>query len=125
MGFLLGASVWLCNRFVSVELAGLFGSLAVISVLFLMIKQQNKKTSSTSKFEKESNSIKNIMPYLLLIVLLFISRIVIPLKEYLSDTWTLTIEKYNFELSILYSPGFFYLSFVFSRSSFIDYKHSK
>ncbi|QSB09509.1 L-lactate permease [Lysinibacillus fusiformis] len=107
VGFLLGASVWLCNRFVSVELAGLFGSLAVISVLFLMIKQQNKKTSSTSKLEKESNSIKNIMPYLLLIVLLFISRIVIPLKEYLSNTWTLTIEKYNFELSILYSPGFF------------------
>ncbi|WP_025115228.1 L-lactate permease [Lysinibacillus fusiformis] len=106
IGFLLGASVWVCNRFVSVELAGLFGSLTVISVIFLMIKKRNI-THGTSSQEKESNTIKNITPYLLLIVLLFISRIIIPIKNYLSGTFLLTIEKYNFELSILYSPGFF------------------
>lgn len=106
VGFLLGASVWLCNRFVSVELAGLFGSLTVISVIFFIIKQSNR-TYGTSKSEKELNNIKNITPYLLLIVLLFTSRIVTPLKNYLSSSFTLTIEKYHFELSILYSPGFF------------------
>lgn len=106
VGFILGASVWVCNRFVSVELAGLFGSLTVIFVIFLMIKKRNT-THGTASLEKESNTIKNITPYLLLIVLLFISRMVIPLKNYLSRTFLLTIEKYNFELSILYSPGFF------------------
>ncbi|WP_155591184.1 L-lactate permease [Lysinibacillus cavernae] len=106
VGFLLGASVWLCNRFVSVELAGLFGSLTVISFIFIMIRKRYK-TYGTTQLAKKSDTIKNITPYLLLIVLLFTSRIVIPLKNYLSSTFTLTIEKYNFELSILYSPGFF------------------
>lgn len=108
IGFLLGASVWLCNRFVSVELAGLFGSLTVIFVIFLMIKQSNK-TYGATKLEKKSHNIKNITPYLLLIVFLFTSRIVIPLKNYLLSTFTIDFEKYNFELSILYSPGFFLL----------------
>lgn len=106
VGFLLGGSVWFCNRFISVELAGLFGSLTVISVIFFMIKQSNK-TYGKFKAEKESNFIKNITPYLLLIILLFTSRMIMPLKNFLSNTFILTIEKYNFELSILYSPGFF------------------
>jgi len=32
---------------------------------------------------------------------------IVPFKDFLTNTFTLTIEKYNFQLAFLYSPGFF------------------
>ncbi len=102
IGFLLGSSVWLCNRFASVELAGLFGSLIVISSIFLIIKQRSKNTlDNNTEQNMQSSFIKNITPYLLS------SRMIVPFKDFLTNTFTLTIEKYNFQLAFLYSPGFF------------------
>ena len=126
IGFLLGFSVWICNRFASVELAGIFGSLTVIAVIFLMIKVKTKKSKSTQ--ENPFTFLKNISPYLLLIILLFTSRIVLPIKEFLSNIFNITIEKYNFQVALLYSPGFFLLLvciftiFIFglNRSAIID-----
>lgn len=107
IGFVLGFSVWVCNRFASVELAGIFGSLTVIIVIFLLIKLKNKRSNSTQ--ESPISFIKNISPYLLLILLLFTSRIIHPIKDFLSGVLNITLEKYNFHLALLYSPGFFLL----------------
>ncbi|OXS73795.1 hypothetical protein B1B04_11850 [Lysinibacillus sp. KCTC 33748] len=101
-GLLLGASVWFCNWFISVELAGLFGSLTVIAATFFTIKRKNEESFSKS----QKDLFKNLSPYLLLITLLFTSRMLLPLKKILL-TWTITIEKFNFQFSPLYAPGFF------------------
>lgn len=127
IGFLLGASVWICNRFISVELAGLFGSLTVISYILLIMKIKNRNTSTLKK-QNNFQFMKDIMPYLLLIILLFTSRIVPPIKNNLSSTLNISIEKYNFELSLLYSPGFFLiivclvtiLVFRLNKTEFLD-----
>lgn len=105
IGFLLGFSVWGCNRFASVELAGIFGSLIVIIVIFIMIKLKHKRRYLTQK--SSLSFLKNISPYLLLILLLFTSRIIHPIKDFLSGFLNISIEKYNFQLALLYSPGFF------------------
>lgn len=99
VGLLLGGAVWIENRFFSVELAGLFGSLTVI--LFLMLKIKDRKALFNRSF------LKDILPYLLLIIFLFISRSVKPLKEFFMNGLNLSYEKYNYELPLLYSPGFF------------------
>jgi len=101
IGLLLGGSVWLCNRFISVELAGLVGALTVIATLFIMISLHNKIHSN--------ELFKNISPYLLLIVLLFASRTLTPIKDFLTELCTVTIKSYQFQLAVLYSPGFFLL----------------
>lgn len=102
IGLLLGLSVWICNRFISVELAGLVGSLTVIITIFMMITLHNR-----SNQHRSNALLKNISPYLLLIVLLFISRTIPPIKDFLTHLFTVTIKSYHFQLSFLYSPGFF------------------
>ncbi|MFJ7953107.1 L-lactate permease [Lysinibacillus sp. NPDC096418] len=124
IGFLLGFSVWVCNRFASVELAGIFGSLTVIVAIFLLIKLK----SNTSTHESQISFIKNVSPYLLLILLLFTSRIIHHIKDFLSGILNISIEKYNFHLAPLYSPGFFLMLvciftlffFRLNRSAIID-----
>lgn len=105
IGLLLGGSVWLCNRFISVELAGLVGALTVIATLFIMISLNNKIHSN--------ELFKNISPYLLLIFLLFASRTLTPIKDFLIELCTVTIKSYQFQLAVLYSPGFFLLLVCF------------
>lgn len=102
IGFILGLSVWICNRFISVELAGLVGSLTVMASIFIMISLQNRNKQYYS-----NNFIKNISPYLLLIALLFASRTINPIKDFLTSLLTVTIKSYHFQLPFLYSPGFF------------------
>ncbi|MGE7113907.1 L-lactate permease [Lysinibacillus sp. NPDC047702] len=102
IGLLLGVSVFICNLYGSVELAGIFGSLAVIAASFWMMKRNNKKPF----VETPKELIKNLSPYLLLIILLFISRMILPLKSFLS-AWTITSPTYNYQFSPLYAPGFF------------------
>lgn len=102
IGLLLGFSVWICNRFISVELAGLVGSLTVVSTIFIMITLHKRGNQNPS-----NAFIKNISPYLLLIVLLFVSRTIPPIQSFLSHLLMITIPSYHFQLSFLYSPGFF------------------
>ena len=123
IGLLLGVSVFICNLYGSVELAGIFGSLSVIAASFWMMKRKIKK----SFVETPKDLIKNLSPYLLLITLLFISRMILPLKSFLS-AWTLTSPTYNYQFSPLYAPGFFLIIvciysiaiFHINRTSILD-----
>lgn len=107
MGLVLGLSVWICNRFISVELAGVVGSLTMMAAIFIMISLQNRNKQYYSNI-----FLKNISPYLLLIALLIASRTINPIKDFLTSLLTVTIASYQFQLSFLYSPGFFSLLFV-------------
>ncbi|WP_339259594.1 L-lactate permease [Lysinibacillus sp. FSL K6-3209] len=102
MGLVLGLSVWICNRFISVELAGVVGSLTMMAAIFIMISLQNRNKQYYSNI-----FLKNISPYLLLIALLIASRTINPIKDFLTSLLTVTIASYQFQLSFLYSPGFF------------------
>lgn len=111
IGGTLGGSVLVCNKFISVELAGLFGSLLVIMVIFILIKLRN--VTSTKEIEvknvnkNKSSFLFHIAPYLFLIVTLFASRVLSPIQEVLTRVLNLDLPEYNFKLSVLYSPGFF------------------
>ncbi|MDP5276253.1 L-lactate permease [Chengkuizengella axinellae] len=116
IGLLLGISVWISNNFASVELAGLFGSLTVMLAVYSFvqirkIRNRNQYKAITTKNIEEKNGklifIKHITPYLFLIISLFASRIISPVNEYLNRYLNISISKYNFELPLLYSPGFF------------------
>ncbi|RJS63611.1 hypothetical protein CJ485_02255 [Priestia filamentosa] len=105
VSLVLSSSILLCNRYISVELAGLFGSLITIIVVFTLIKIQNK-TPNISCLEKLT-FIKNISPYLFLSFILLTSRMIPSFKVNLNNTFNIKMENYDFELPLLYSPGFF------------------
>ena len=117
----LGGAVWLCNKYFSVELAGLFGALSVILVTFILIQFRkitckNGNGGFDSKIRKgKYDFLLYIAPYLFLIVTLFASRVFYPLQEFLKSVWNIDLPQYNFQLFILYSPGFFLiLSCIFT-----------
>lgn len=99
----LFAGIWFFSRYVSVELAGVFASLTTLSVEWLWIRAVEKKT----KENQTRRLLKALSPYLLLTGLLFLSRLVPPVSDWLLSHVNLEIEKYSFQLPILYSPGFF------------------
>ncbi|RPK10820.1 L-lactate permease [Priestia endophytica] len=105
VSLVLSSSILLCNRYISVELAGLFGSFITIIVVFTLIKIRNK-TPDISSTEKLT-FIKNISPYLLLTFVLLTSRMIPSFQENLNSTFNIKMENYDFELPLLYSPGFF------------------
>lgn len=117
VSLVLSSSILLCNKYISVELAGLFGSLITIIVVFTLIKIRNK-TPDISSTEKLT-FIKNISPYLLLTFVLLTSRMIPSFKENLNNTFNIKMENYDFELPLLYSPGFFLiLSCIFATILF-------
>ncbi|WZY01877.1 L-lactate permease [Bacillus sp. FSL W7-1360] len=122
IGAVLGVSVWLCNEYLSVELAGLFGSFTVMFVIFAMIKIKSVRNHGdipSEKMTRKSLFLKFIAPYLFLIVTLFISRTVVHVKDVLSNNLYIDLPEYNFQLPLLYSPGFFLiLSCLFAIALF-------
>jgi lactate permease len=73
--------------------------------VFTLIKIRNK-TPDISSTEKLT-FIKNISPYLLLTFVLLTSRMIPSFQENLNSTFNIKMENYDFELPLLYSPGFF------------------
>ncbi|WP_205683865.1 L-lactate permease [Brevibacillus migulae] len=112
-------SVLLCNVYLSVELAGVFGSLVAISVELLFIRYAadsgsipaNKATSevsvTTAAAHNQMGILKTFSPYLLLILLLLLSRVFTPLSLFLQTHFVITLPPYQFALPLLHSPGFF------------------
>lgn len=121
IGFILGGSVWLCNKYISVELAGLFGSFIVMFVIYsiILVKKVKSKNIINLEYQSKSSFLKYIAPYLFLILILFISRTVTTIKGVLSNTLHINLPDYNFQLPLLYSPGFFLiLSCIFAIALF-------
>lgn len=117
-----GLSVWGANRYVSVELAGVFGSMAAIGAELLCIrftaeragyeKRAAEAELSAAKEtlpggERGSGIVKTFSPYLILITLLLLSRLIAPVEAFLQSRLVLSLPAYGFSLPLLYSPGFF------------------
>ncbi|USG64519.1 L-lactate permease [Brevibacillus ruminantium] len=117
-----GLSVWAANRYVSVELAGVFGSLTAIGTELLCIRFAAGRTGlgkraaeaelSVAKEivpegEQRCSVVKTFSPYLILITLLLLSRLITPVEAFLQSHLVLSLPAYGFSLPLLYSPGFF------------------
>lgn len=91
----------LFNYFVSVELSGVFSSLVTLLIGVLNIKKQNR-----SIHKDYNNLVKLLSPYILLTVLVFLTRTVPIFENFLKSNLVISIDKYDYQLLLLYSPGF-------------------
>ena len=98
-GLVLGVAVLGCNIWISVELAGIFGSFVLMGTIFMRIRK-------SSKIEIRS-FIYFLIPYILLIVLLFCSRAIPTVQQFLMEQGTWTVEAFQYSFTTFYSPGFF------------------
>lgn len=118
-GFILGISVWCCNQFISVELAGLFGSLIVIFSIFMSINIKSMRRGKRN-FGGFKLFYKSMIPYFLLIVLLFLSRTIQPIENWLMSHFVISLPSFEYRLALLHSPGFFLM--VISILTIIYYR---
>lgn len=107
-------AIWFFSQYVSVELAGVFASLAALAVEMLFVRfaeTKQKKTAVAAALENDvkDSLLKALSPYLLLTAMLFLSRLVPFAKEWFHTHAVVQLERYAFELPLLYSPGFFLL----------------
>lgn len=88
------------NIFISVELAGVISAFAIliIGVLNLILKKDFHV--------KKAELFKCMSPYIILTFLIFVTRLIPGVKRFLNHYLEINIPKYNFQLPLLYSPGF-------------------
>ncbi|HJV44999.1 MAG TPA: L-lactate permease, partial [Bacillota bacterium] len=115
----LGATIWLFSKFISVELAGVVGSLVAIGVEFIFIRLalHHEKEAAIVTVTEQSTAVdqsvygirKAMSPYFFLTGMLVLTRIISPLDHFLTTHLVVDLPSYSFRLPILYSPGFFLL----------------
>ncbi|WLR43233.1 L-lactate permease [Bacillus carboniphilus] len=123
IGLLLGIFTWFANHFISVEIAGIFSSLMIILSIFCLITFKNKRNGiyyiKDNKKDNMKTFISYISPYILLIFLLFLSRTSSSIKETLKGISNLSLQQYNIDFFLFFSPGFFLIiSCIYSISFF-------
>ena len=118
---LLVAGEWFFSLFISVELAGAFASIPVIGLLIAWGRITRKgvihHAPVASSIESQSNEgvihhaptafFFAVMPYIILTLLLLLSRFVEPLSHWLQITGVLSIPAINLQFPLLYNPGFY------------------
>jgi lactate permease len=100
------SSILLFNYFISVELAGVLSSLIIIVIGFLMARNGGKVGEQRNSV---TSMLKVFSPYIILTVLIFITRLDTPIKEFLETRVVVDLPRYSYELALLYSPGFWLL----------------
>ena len=114
VAIVLSWAIWFFSKYISVELAGVFASLAALAVEMLFVRfaetrQKHAARPAAAQAEAKNSLLKALSPYLLLTALLFFSRLVPFASDWLQSNAVVRIEKYAFEWPLLYSPGFFLL----------------
>lgn len=94
VGFLL-----LFNALGAVELAGVLSSLLTMGLGFLLIKNKSFKMSAPSL-------LRIFSPYILLTVMVLMTRLFTPLKKFLETHFVIQVPRFSYSLALLYSPGF-------------------
>lgn len=99
------------NAVIDVELSGIISSMTTIVI------------SMTYAFAKQKQNFINLFhllsPYILITCLILITRIVSPLDNLLKHSFVLEVSKFNFQLPIFYSPGFWlFISCLFTIFKF-------
>ncbi|PZD96765.1 L-lactate permease [Paenibacillus sambharensis] len=113
------ASMLLLNQYVSVELAGVLSSLLTlaIGISVMMVPGVGAKTGKAAAEMSAAGEgqgaamgvLKAVSPYVALTVLIFISRLWTPFKEFLESHAVIRLPAYSFSMALLYSPGFWLL----------------
>lgn len=118
-GLLLVAGEWFFSLLVGAELTGVLATLPVIALLALwghLIHRSGTKESSPSEVTEvqatqaidathQPTLLQAIAPYLLLTVLLLLSRLIPALSIWLQTYGVLIIPAIDLQLALLYSPG--------------------
>lgn len=99
-------SVLIFNYFISVELAGVLSSLAVIVTGLVMTKGSGQQTEDSPT---PGQMLKVLSPYIILTVLIFFTRLDTPFQTFLETYAVIQVPAYSYELALLYSPGFWLL----------------
>ncbi|MGC4376709.1 L-lactate permease [Fictibacillus sp. Mic-4] len=111
-------SICIClfNQFVSVELAGVLSSMVTLLAQLCMITFASKRSGSdartfvsAAKEETKYGMLKVFSPYLFLTALIFVTRLVPPIKQWLLSTAVIDLPAFSFSMPLLYSPGFWLL----------------
>jgi lactate permease len=119
LGLGLSASLYCFNKIGFVETAGIFSGLAVSALGFIMFRVfgQRSKTIREAVSDDTMPILHIFFPYVLLLSLLLLVRIIPGLHQWLADVWVLTSGRVKF--SVLTSPGVAltaagFFSFVFT-----------
>lgn len=99
-------SILFFNYFISVELAGILSSLAVIVTGLIMTRADGKQAMEQPARRR---MLKVFSPYIILTVLIFFTRLDTPLQTFLETYAVIRLPAYSYELALLYSPGFWLL----------------
>lgn len=112
----------LVNAYISVELAGVFSSLFLLSAGFLLLGTKTSMHSSpfhAATIQPEASASHRLYlalsPYVFLTVTIFLTRLLTPIQQWMENYWVWRLPAYSFELSFMYSPGFWlFLTCVFT-----------
>jgi lactate permease len=109
--FLVFSSMlFVSNKYVSVELAGVLTSIVTITFGWLVTRvkasKQHVYSEHAATIEKETSILKIASPYIFLTVCLLVSRLVEPVQQTLQAHIVLDLPFYEYKLELLYSPGF-------------------
>ncbi|CAM4096516.1 lactate permease [Bacillus manliponensis] len=108
---LFSLSMYLCNVYVSVELAGILSAIVTITFGFFIIKVTERHeravySEHAAASQREVSIIKIISPYLFLTVCILLSRLIPSVHTFLQSHVVLDLPSYSYKLELLYSPGF-------------------
>lgn len=109
-GALLSAGQYLFSRAPGVELAGVLASLLTMGLLVAWGRLAAPPSTIAEKAAAPALPLwRAVAPYALLTLLLLVSRVVAPLRDWLQRSATLELPALNLALPLLYTPGFWVL----------------
>jgi lactate permease len=120
-GATLSTALWAFSRQLGIELAGLLGSLATLSLLIVWGRVARPagpgpsepappgQPAATGPARAEVRLWRALAPYAVLIVLLLLSRLVTPLRHWLQTHAVVELAALHLRLPVLYTPGFWVL----------------
>lgn len=99
------------NTFIDVELSGVISSMVTLFICIMYISMKQKRNFISF--------LQLLSPYILITCLILITRIVSPIDNLLKHSFVLEVSKFNFQLPIFYSPGFWlFISCLFTIFKF-------
>lgn len=100
-------TIFFFNAFVSVELAGVLSSLITTGIGFVLMKLKKSHPVDSCDTRVITISLwKAVSPYIILTILIFLTRLVPPFREFLLSYGVISLPSISFSMALLYSPGF-------------------
>lgn len=118
-GMVLAGGTWLFSQLPGIELAGLLASLPPISLLVSWGQLALRRSpgsfllTSSGLAQADEGTLpslwKSVVPYLLLTAYLLLTRLIVPLRQWLQTHDVLVVRVIDFRWPVLYSPGLWVL----------------